>query len=127
VQVLKPEDFQDIKRWKPLPPVQPEIDSEAWTMEGIPSCVFDMRKWAGKKRPDLIVSCSGPAEYWDTASGHQYGYCAYHWVLRSHGQLFAGNVATNPLYTPKDRARDQAIVERFWEEREKRGLPSHSV
>ena len=104
--------------------MQPEIDNRPWEKERIASCVYDIRKWAGKKRTDIYVSCSGPAEHWLDGTGHPYGYCAYHWALRQHGQLFAGNVATNPNYTPKERARDQAIVDRFWEEREKQGLPS---
>jgi hypothetical protein len=120
----KPEDFNDIKRWQPLPPVQPEIDNQPWKMERIPSCIYDIRKWAGKKRPDIYVTCSGPAEHWLDRPGHPYGYCAYHWVLRQYRQLFAGNVATNPNHTPKERAHDQAIVDQFWEQREKQGLPS---
>jgi len=124
--LLKPEDFDDITCWRPLPPVAPEVDSNAWEQERIPVCCFDGRKWARKKNADLIVSCSGPAEFWSDEPGHHYGYCAYHWTLRQHKQLFSGHIVPNPLYTERDRARDQAIIERFWEERVKQGLSDHS-
>src|SRR5579884_1157075 len=114
-----PEDFNDIKLWKPLPPVDPTVDNHAWATERSPVCVYDGRKWARKKPQDLVVSCSGPAEHWIAEAGRQYGYCAYHWTLRQHGQLFAGNTVPNPKYTEKDRARDHAIIEKFWEDRVK--------
>jgi len=52
---LRPEDFDDIKRWQPLPPVVPEVDNNAWEQERIPVCCYDGRKWARETLASVAV------------------------------------------------------------------------
>ena len=125
-RILTPEDFTDITLWHKLPPVNPAVDSRAWEKIRIPVCAFDIRKWAGMKRSDIIVSCSGPAEYWsDEPMFRGYGYCDYHWTLHQHKAIFSADIITNPHYTASDRARDQSIVETYWAEQLKQGKPCY--